>query len=149
MRNKIPLISHEEVNSVFSTGVFDIKMKEKLSTNDELTSMVRLFEITNRCAKAEEGRLFMHSAPKLALPKAKPKDPKRKEVAVLVVEPEQIRDDRSERNKSKRHRYCILHKHDMHNTDDCWVISKFHEENGETNHRGGGHGYMRDGTRGD
>jgi hypothetical protein len=151
MRNKIPLISNEEVNSVFSTGVSDIKMKEKLSMNDELTSMVRLFEITNRCAKAEEGRLFMHSAPKLASPKAKPKDPKRKEVAVLVVEPEQkqIRDDRSERNKSGRHRYCILHKRDTHNTDDCWVVSKFHEENGVTNHRGGGRGYGRDGTHGD
>jgi hypothetical protein len=38
MRNKIPRISNEEVISVFSTGVADIKMKEKLSVNDELTS---------------------------------------------------------------------------------------------------------------
>jgi hypothetical protein len=34
MRNKIPRISNEEVISVFSTGVADIKMKEKLSRAD-------------------------------------------------------------------------------------------------------------------
>jgi hypothetical protein len=55
VRNKIPRISNEEVISTFSMGVADIKVKEKLSRNDELTSMVRLFEIADRCAKAEEG----------------------------------------------------------------------------------------------
>jgi hypothetical protein len=50
MRNKIPRISNEEVISAFSTGVSDIKMREKLSVNDELTSVVRLFEIADRCA---------------------------------------------------------------------------------------------------
>jgi hypothetical protein len=53
MRNKIPQISNEEIISAFSTAVTDIKMKEKLSVNDELTSIVRLFEIAGRCAKAE------------------------------------------------------------------------------------------------
>jgi hypothetical protein len=76
MRNKIPRISNEEVISVFSTGVADIKMKEKLSVNDELSSVVRLFEITDRCAKAEEGRLFVHNLPEVAPPKSKSKDPK-------------------------------------------------------------------------
>jgi hypothetical protein len=52
MRKKIPRISNEEVISVFSTGVSDIKMREKLSVNDELTSIVRLFKIADRCAKA-------------------------------------------------------------------------------------------------
>jgi hypothetical protein len=63
MRNKNPRISNEEVISAFSTGVADIKMKEKLSVYDELTSVVRLFEIADRCAKAEEGRLFVHNLP--------------------------------------------------------------------------------------
>jgi hypothetical protein len=36
MRNKIPRISNEEVISVFSMGISDIKMREKLSVNDEL-----------------------------------------------------------------------------------------------------------------
>jgi hypothetical protein len=59
MRNNIPWISNKEVIFAFSTGVTDIKMKEKLSMNDELTSMVRLFEFADRCAKAEEGRLLV------------------------------------------------------------------------------------------
>jgi hypothetical protein len=96
MRNKIPRISNKEVISAFSTGISDIKMREKLSMNDELTSVVRLFKIADRCAKAEEGRLFM-AVP----PKPKSKDTKRKEAAVLAVEPEhnQRRGDRSEHDK--------------------------------------------------
>jgi hypothetical protein len=70
MRNKIPRISNEEVISAFSTGVSDVKMREKLSVIDELTSVVRLFEITDRCAKAEEGRLFVHNLPE-ALPQSR------------------------------------------------------------------------------
>jgi hypothetical protein len=52
MRNKIPRISNEEVISAFSTGIFDIKMREKLSVNDELTSVIRLFKIADHCTKA-------------------------------------------------------------------------------------------------
>jgi hypothetical protein len=101
MRNKIPRISNEEVISTFSTGVTDIKMREKLSMNDELTSIVRLFKIADRCAKAEEGRLFMHNLLEALPPKQKSKDPKRKEAAALTVEPDhkQHRGDHSERDK--------------------------------------------------
>jgi hypothetical protein len=88
MRNKIPQISNEEVISAFSTGVTDIKMKEKLSVNDELTFVVRLFEIADRCTKAEEGRLFMHNLLEALPPKPKSKDPKRKEAAALAAEPD-------------------------------------------------------------
>jgi hypothetical protein len=123
MRNKISRISNEEVISAFSTGIADIKMKEKLSMNDELTSVVRLFEIADRCAEAEEGRLFVHNLPEALPPKPKSKDPKRKEAAALAAEPDhkQRRRDRSERDKGGRHRYCILHKKDTHNTEDCWI----------------------------
>jgi hypothetical protein len=72
---------------MFSTGVANVKMKEKLSMNDELTSVVRLFEIANRCAKDEEGRLFVHSVLEEAPQKSKSKDPKSKEAAVLTAEP--------------------------------------------------------------
>jgi hypothetical protein len=88
MRNKILRISNEEVISAFSTGVSDIKMREKLSVNDELTSIVRLFEIADRCAKAEEGRLFVHKLPEALPLKPKSKDPKRKEAAILTAEPD-------------------------------------------------------------
>jgi hypothetical protein len=151
MRNKIPRISNEEVIFAFSTGVSDIKMREKLSVNDELTSVVRLFEIADRCAKAEEGRLFVHNLPEAPPPKPKSKDPKRKEAAILVAEPDhkQRCGDRTERDKGRRRRYCILHKKDTHNTDDCWFVWKFHEENGASKRRGDGRSYGKSGSRGD
>jgi hypothetical protein len=104
---------------VFFAGVSNIKMKEKLSMNDELTSLVRLFEIADRCAKAKEGHLFVHSALESVSPKTQLKDPKRKVASVLVVEPEQKhhRDDCSDRDKSSVHRYYALHKMDTHNTE--------------------------------
>jgi hypothetical protein len=151
MRNNIPRISNEEVISAFSTGVADIKMKEKLSVNDELTSVVRLFEIADRCTKAEEGRLFVHNLPEALPPKSKSKDPKRKEAAALAAEPDhkQHRGDRSERDKGGRRCYSILHKRDTHNTDECWVVQKFHEENGVTERRGSSRSYHKGGSRGD
>jgi hypothetical protein len=151
MRNKIPRISNEEVISAFFMGVSDIKMREKLSVNDEMTSVVRLFKIADRCAKAEEGRLFVHNLPEALPPKPKSKDPKRKEAAVLAAEPEhkQHRRDRSERDKGRRRHYCILHKKDTHNTDDCWIVQKFHEENGVTKRRGSSRSHGKGGSRGD
>jgi hypothetical protein len=151
MRNKIPRISNKEVISAFSTGVSDIKMREKLSMNDELTSVIRLFEIADRCAKAEEGRLFMHNLLEVLPLKPKSKDPKCKEAAALTVKPDhkQHRGDRSECNKGRRHRYCILHKKDTHNTNDCWIVQKFHKENGVTKHRGSSHSNGKGGSRGD
>jgi hypothetical protein len=116
-----------------------------------LTSVVRLFEITDRCAKAEEGRLFMHNLPEALPPKPKSKDPKRKEAAILAAEPEhkQRSGDCSERDKGRCHRYCILHKKDIHNTDDCWIVRKFHEENGVTKRRGSSRSNGKGGSRGD
>jgi hypothetical protein len=151
MRNKIPRISNEEVISAFSTGISDIKMREKLSVNDELTSVVRLFEITDRCTKAEEGRLFVHNLPEALPRKPKSKDPKRKEADVLAAEPnhKQCRGDCSERDKGRHRRYCILHKKDTHNTDDCWIVWKFHEENGVTKCRGSSCSHGKGGSLGD
>jgi hypothetical protein len=151
MRNKIPRISNEEVISAFCTDVADIRMKEKLSVNDELTSVVRLFEIADRCTKAEEGRLFVHNLPEALPPKPKSKDPKGKEAAALAAVPnhKQRRDDRSERDKGGHRCYYILHKKDTHNTDDCWIVQKFHEENGVTKRRGSSRSYGKGGSRGD
>jgi hypothetical protein len=67
-------------------GVSNIKMREKLSVNDELTSVIRLFEIADRSAKAEEGRFFVHNLPEALPPKPKSMDPKRKEAVVLAAE---------------------------------------------------------------
>jgi hypothetical protein len=107
MRNKIPRISNEEVISAFSTGISDIKMREKMSVNNELTSVVRLFEIADHCAKAEEGRLFVHNLPEALPPKPKSNDPKQKEAVVLAAEPDhkQRRGDRSEHDKGRCRRF--------------------------------------------
>jgi hypothetical protein len=52
---RIPKICNQEILSAFSAGVTDVKMRKKLSVNDDLDYVIRLFEITDRCAKAEEG----------------------------------------------------------------------------------------------
>jgi hypothetical protein len=44
---------------------------------------------------------------------------------------------------------CILHKKDTHNTDDCWIVQKFHEENGVTKRRGSSRSHGKGGSRGD
>ena len=70
-------------------------MLEKLGIYaDSLTSVVLLFHLADKCAKAEEGRLFAHNCPELDDPdaakaKSKSKEPaKRKAPAVLATEPE-------------------------------------------------------------
>src|SRR5664279_1744907 len=93
VRNKIPRVTDAAIISGFSTGVTDIRMLEKLAINDELDSAVRLFDLADRYAKAEEGRLFAHNDPDaepVSTPsKSKNKDAKRKTHAVLAAEPEQ------------------------------------------------------------
>jgi hypothetical protein len=113
--------------------------------------VVRLFKIADRCVKVEEGRLFVHNLPEALPPKSKSKDPKRNEAAALTAEPDhkQRHGDRSKHDKDGRRCYCILHKKDTHNTDDCWVVQKFHEENGVTKHRGSSCSYGKSGSRGD
>jgi hypothetical protein len=93
----------------------------------------------------------MHNLPEALPPKLKSKDPKRKEAAILAAEPEhkQRRGDRSEHDKGRRRCYCILHKKDTHNTDDCWIVRKFHEENGVPKRRGSSRSNGKGGSRGD
>lgn len=56
--NKIPQASDAAIISVFSTGA---RMREKLAVNDELDTVATLFDLADKCAKAEEGRLFHKS----------------------------------------------------------------------------------------
>ena len=93
VRNKVPCVTDAAIISAFSWSVTYVKMLEKLAINDELDSAVKLFDLADRCAKAEEGRLFAHNDPDAepasAPTKGKSKDFKRKTNAVLVAEPEQ------------------------------------------------------------
>ena len=63
-RNKIPNATDAQVISAFQAGVTDVRMLEKFGTHDNITStVVKLFDLADKCAKAEEGRLFIRSKP--------------------------------------------------------------------------------------
>ena len=87
---------------MFSDGVCDIKMKEELAIHEELCTSQELFNLANRCARAEEGCLSLLEQPAVGAEekKAKAKDVKRKEVAVLAAEPD-IKRGRDQPESSK------------------------------------------------
>ena len=156
VRNKIPRIAAAAILSAFTTGVTDVKMREKLSVYDELTSTVRLFELADKCSKAEEGRLFTHTDPDVAPAappvKSKGKDPKRRTEAVLAAEPER-KQRRGDDDAGKDNRpFCAYHNKHTHNTADCYELKKLRDERGgqwkRGNGRGGGRGGGRSGGHG-
>ena len=59
VRNKIPNIPDSHVISAFREGVMNRRMLEKLGIHDTLTSVVKLFDLSDKCAKAKEGLLFV------------------------------------------------------------------------------------------
>ncbi|XBI15320.1 hypothetical protein VPH35_057756 [Triticum aestivum] len=64
VRRRIPRISDASIIATFIRGVADERMLEKCAIlGDDLSSAVQLFELADKCAKAEEGRLFKHSDP--------------------------------------------------------------------------------------
>ena len=77
-------MTDEAIISAFSDGVRDIKMIEELAIHEEL------FNLATKCARAEEGRLSLLELPAAGPEekKAKAKDVKRKEAAVLAAEPD-------------------------------------------------------------
>ena len=89
--NKVPRISETDLISSFSMGVMDVRMHEKLAVYDEINTVVKLFELADRCTKAEEGRLFAHNDPDLKEP-AEPAEAKaalkRKPQAILAAKPD-------------------------------------------------------------
>lgn len=129
VRNRIPKASDAAIVSAFTNGVADVKMCEKLSVRDELDSVAELFVLADRCAKAEEGRLFLHNDPDDERGAAKPKgkDTKRKGPTVLAVEPDYKRGrDRGEAKKDD-HPFCAYHNVNSHSTEDCHELKLLHE----------------------
>ena len=70
MRLKIPKISDEVVISAFSDGVSDLKMEEEFAMSDEMSTALEMFNLANKCARAEEGRVSL-LGPQAAEPKEK------------------------------------------------------------------------------
>ena len=49
----------EAIISAFTDGVHDIKMKEELAIHEDLCIALEMFNMANKCARAEEGRLSL------------------------------------------------------------------------------------------
>ena len=145
---KIPKVSDEAIISAFTDGVHDVKMKEELAIHEDLCTALEMFNMATKCARAEEGRLFLLELP-AADPedkKAKAKDVKRKGAAVLAAEPEMKRGrDHPESSKANRP-FCAFQKVHSHNTSDCQELkairdgrfSRRPERNGRGYDQGGG-----------
>jgi len=151
VRNKVPRISDAAIISAFSAGVTDVRMLEKLGINDELASAVKLFDLADRCAKAEEGRLFAHNDPD-AEPKSKTKDSKRKTSAVLAAEPEQKHQRGSTPAEQDDRPFCVYHDMHSHDTKDCYELKQLRDDRQKKRGldrpaRGGGRGTGRGGGR--
>ena len=154
-RHKIPKVTDEAIISAFSDGVRDIKMKEELAIHEELYTSQEPFNLATKCARAEEGRLSRLELP-AADPeekKAKPKDSKRKGIAMLAIEPEMKHGrDQPESSKSSRP-FCAFHNVHNHNTNDCQELRSIRDgrfgRRPERNDRGYGRGGGRGGGRWD
>ena len=118
---------------MFAAGITNEKMIEKLRTREgEISTETELFKIADRCAKAEEGRLFVRErqTPSHApYTKAKAKEYKRKEPAVLAAEPEhklsrEGEDDIGDPSKP----YCLFHRRYSHDISNCWEFKKLCED---------------------
>ena len=102
-RLKIPKVTDEAIISAFSDGVHDVKIKEELTIHKEICTSQELFNLATKCARAEEGHLSLLELPAAGAEekKAKAKDVKRKEAAVLAAEPDTKRDrDQPESSKN-------------------------------------------------
>ena len=131
VRNKVPRISDADIISAFAGGVTDVRMHEKLGVHVELSSVVKLFEMADKCAKAEEGRLFAHNDRDLKKEEANASNPvkalpKRKPQIALAAEPEhkqpRAADDAGRREDRT---YCIFHDMHGHNTDNCYKLRRY------------------------
>ena len=77
---KILKVSNEAIISAFNDGVRDVKMKEELAIHEDLCYALEMFNMANKCARDEEGRLSLLELPDADLEdnKTKTKDVKRK-----------------------------------------------------------------------
>ena len=151
VRLKIPNVSDEAIISAFTDGVRDVKMKEELSIHEDLCTALEMFNMANKCARTEEGRLslleLLDADPEDK--KAKNKNMKHKGPAVLAAEPEMKHGcDHPESSKSNRP-FCLFHNVHSHNTNDCRELRALRDgcigRCPECNDRGYGHGGGRGG----
>ncbi|XP_073367852.1 uncharacterized protein [Aegilops tauschii subsp. strangulata] len=96
---KIPKVTDEAIISAFSDGSRDVKMMEELAIHEELCMALEMFNMEDK--------------------KAKIKDVKCKEAAMLAAEPEKkCGRDHPESSKANRS-FCAFHNVHSYNTRDC------------------------------
>jgi hypothetical protein len=150
VRIKIPKVSDEAVISVFADGVRDVRMKEELAMHEDLCSALEMFNLANKCARAEEGRLSLVELPEVDPEdkKTKAKEAKRKGPAMLAAKPETKRGcDYPESSKGGRP-YCAFHNMSNHNTSDCQELRALRDRRLGRCPEHGDRGYGRGGGRG-
>jgi hypothetical protein len=160
VRNKIPNIPDSHVIAAFREGVTNRRMLEKLGIHDTLSSVVKLFDIADKCAKAEEGLLFTKVAsaddpPEGSKAHKKRDETKRKPTAVLAAEPgaKHAREDSAEDGEKKidNRPFCIYHNRRGHATENCYdlkQLSKKREQEEGSGGRGRGRNYRKGGRKG-
>ena len=122
-------------------------MLEKLGIDDSITSVVKLFDLADKCAKAEECRLFVKNEPGDPAEGSKSKkksSEKRKTTAVLAAEPDakqpRAATPTAGSEKKDDHPFCIYHNRHNHATEDCYELKKLRDtrESREQQQRGRG-----------
>ena len=126
-----------QVITAFKERVSNHRMLKKLGIHDTLSSMVRLFDIAEKCAKAEEGLLFDKVKTEEDLPEGskshkKHSESKRKPTAVLAAEPDakQLREDSPEPKKKQAntHPLCVYHDRHGHSTENSFDLKRLREK---------------------
>ena len=122
-------MADSDVIAAFRDGVTNDRMLEKLGIRDDLTSATELIDMTDRCVKAKEGRLFRHNTPlhepTAAVSKGKNKtkgdnaDTKRKAPAVLAAEPERKYKRNDGAPEVDNLPFCAFHPMHSHATKNC------------------------------
>ena len=131
-------MADSDVIGAFRNGVTNDRMLEKLGIRDDLTSAVELINMADKCAKAEEGRLFKHNAapdePKAAVSKGKNKtkgdnaDTNRKAPAVLATEPERKYKRADGAPEVDNRPLCAFHQMHSHSTKNCFQLERLRSE---------------------
>ena len=138
MRHKNTRVADTDVIAAFHDSVTNDRMLEKLGIRDDLASATELIDMADKCAKAEEGRLFKHIATvderKVATSKGKARaksntaDTKRKAPAVLVAEPERKFKRNDGALEVDNLPFCAFHQMHAHATENCFELERLRSE---------------------
>ena len=128
------ILTQATVITTFHANVRQAKMREKLNTR-KVRTVAELFELADKCARAEEGRKIpgvdtADSGEKVGTSSGadKRKNRKRKTKAVLAVESSGKKTKANNKGKGKAAEadpgspYCKIHLTSDHDIQECWQV---------------------------